>query len=346
MKKFLFLTAIIATIGFYSCNKNVESVREIVTDTTSAKINADVLTAGIKVAYGTNIADSVFPAPSKGTSAPVLDTPFAKIYQVFKGGYLTIYPHNLSGNVAGYYVQIVGAKSYFKVDYTKAVGLRKAKNKNSARGYGDGFIDSAIVIKMPAAIDVDSFYIKYAAYDTLNHVSNADTALVIIQQEGSDVMNDSLMGTWRHLYTKCTSELCIWSADTGYMTSYLYECKNGLLVQNNSQIATWIPREVAHFDERFTFDQYGMTINYNSYYKVLNLKTSSCSDYVYDYRSSDTTVQKGTTSYDATSRKLTLIYSSTDQVGFTYSTYTLLELADSSFTILSSSSTAYKFIKQ
>ncbi|GAA3928338.1 hypothetical protein GO495_06035 [Chitinophaga oryziterrae] len=355
MKKNLFLTAIIATIGFYSCNKSGESIRKTVQDTITAKINADVLTAGIKVAYGTNVVDSVFPAASMDASAPVLDTPFTKVYQVFKGGYLTVYPHNLSGNVAGYYVQIVGAKSYFKVDYTKAIGLRRAaaNGKNGARGYGDGFIDSAIVLKMPASIDSGIFYIKYAAYDTLNNVSNADTSLVIVLQEGSEVVNDSLIGTWRHMYTSCYSDgkyQCIWSLDTGYMLMSYYDCVDGLLVKNISATDVVIPHQIAHFDDRITFDKFGMTINYIGSYKILNLQASSCSNYIYDYQSNDTFVRKGTISYDAATRKLTQIYPSADHVGFGYSTYSLLELADSSFTIVLPSSatfkSVYKYIKQ
>jgi hypothetical protein len=351
MKKILLLTAIIATVGLYSCNKNGENIRKPIQDTiaASAKVNADVLTAGIKVAYGTNIADSVFPAASTTPSAPVLDTPFTKIYQVYKGGYLTIYPHNLSGNVAGYYVQIVGAKSYFKVDYTKANGLRRA----NARGHGDGFIDSAIVFKMPASIVGDTFYIKYAAYDTLNNVSHADTATVVVIQQGTDVVSDSLMGIWRHTYTSCYSDgkyQCVWSLDTGYVESYYYECVNGLLVQNVSATAVVIPHQIAHFEDRITFDKFGMTINYIASYKMLNLQTSSCSNYVYDYQGNDTIVRKGTISYDAATRKLTQIYPSADHVGFGYSTYTVLELTDSSFTILLPSSAAfssvYKYIKE
>ncbi|PSL26424.1 hypothetical protein [Chitinophaga ginsengisoli] len=350
MKKYLLLSTIVAFIGFYSCTKNGDNVKRSSPDSL-ARINPDVLTAGIKVAYGTNIVNAVFPTTSNLSSAPVLDTPFTKIYGVFKGGYLTIIPHNLSGNVAGYYVQIAGAASYFKVDYTKASGFRRAgvDDRNTARGLGTGFIDSAIVIKLPASIESGTFHLIYAAYDTLNHVSNVTTVQVIVLDGENNAVNDSLVGTWRYLYGSCNPDEklpCSWSPDTGYRVSYYYECVNGLLVHNNTSTAMAIPYEVGHFDDRITFRKDGFTADYKEYVKVLNVENSTCSNYVYDYENSDndTTLTIGALSFDAASRKLTLIFKSHSSVGLTYKTFTLAELTDSSFTFLYGSR-ALKYIR-
>ncbi|GAA3931412.1 hypothetical protein GO495_15740 [Chitinophaga oryziterrae] len=388
MKKIILFGALAGVVGFYACKKDDKTVTvtNTVHDTTvvnifaSGKVNADVLTAGLKVAYATPVADSVLPAASTNASAPVLDTTYNRVYNVVKSRYLTIYPPNVAGYVAGYYVQIVGAKSYFKVDYTQANGLRKAarqarlasvskaagdaristKNLSGTRGTGDGYIDSTIVFKLPASINGDTFYVKYAAYDTLNRVSRSITSMVIILPEGSDALTDSLTGTWRYNAYKEYSNgqfTSDWQIDTGNVSSYqYYNCNKGMLIAADVETMYYLPYNTYSFTWQYTLGKYNMTQQRRYLYKYLDLNNSSCSNYIYlvnyDYNGLNT----GGFSYDRSSKKLTLVYDdngTASNVNLSYDTYYLSEINDSTLILSGTGESGddnykelYKFIKQ
>lgn len=369
MKKVILFGVLASVAGFYACTKEgtTTTITNTVHDTTiitthaTGIVNADTLMAGLKVGYGTSVTGT-FPTASADASAPVLDTLYNKTYTVVKSRFLTIYPPNVAGNVAGYYVQIAGAASYFKIDYTQAAGQRKAAKqaraavtKNpSARGYGDGYIDSTIVFKLPATINGDTFYVKYAAYDTLGRVSHTITATVLVLPEGSKALTDSLAGTWTYAgynyYYNGSWEYDDYQVDTLYYYNQNFNCNNDQLSWGSDLT---IPYYKYIYHRSWSFDNYSFSYNNTENYGYLNLSTSTCSNYVYDMNNSSYGGTGGL-SFDPKTRKLTVIYDEESNIDLSYDTYYLSELTNTNM-ILSYNEgdgdnnggiSIYKYIKQ
>ena len=399
MKKVLLFGAIAGMVTMYACKKDTVTVTNTVHDTTkttiiktdtvtvfaSGKINADTLTTGINLAYSAGITGE-FPAASTDAAAPVLDSTYKRNYRVIRSRYLTVYPPNVSGFVQGYYVQIVGAKSYFKVDYpaaeverkaarqAKAARLAKAgngrqsvKDLSNSRGNGEGFIDSALVFKLPASVHGDTFYIKYAAYDQQNRVSTPVTAMVIILPAGNAEFTQSLNGSWlKYEYRSIRNGVVQeggeerigarddnggWSVDTGNAYSTYFTCSNDKLDYGNSNAPYFYLYATSSNKETYTFSQYALSLHTRSVSKNWDRNLSTCSGIVFnisDY-SSDS---NGGYSYDAASQKITFIW---DGSNLEYDTYNVISVANSEI-ILSSSNNddedddnyvrQYKYIKQ
>ncbi|WPV68173.1 hypothetical protein [Chitinophaga sp. LS1] len=369
MKKIILSGVLASVVAFYACTKEgtTTTITNTVHDTTivttyaSGIANADTLTAGLKVAYGSSVTGT-FPAASADASAPVLDSLYNKTYTVIKSRYLIIYPPNVSGNVAGYYVQIAGAASYFKIDYTQAYGLRKAAKQAraaatktpNARGIGDGYIDSTIVFKLPATINGDTFYVKYAAYDTLGRVSDAITATVLVLPEGSDKWTDSLTGTWNYYghnyYYNGSWEYTDYQVDTLYNYNQNFDCNNDQLSFGSTLT---IPYYKNIYHSSYSFDNYSFTYSYSNNYGYLDMNTSTCSNYVYNLNYSADS-EEGGFSYDPATKKFTVIYDGSSNVDISYDSYHLAELTDK-YMILSYKESDndyngtidyYKYIKQ
>jgi hypothetical protein len=397
MKKVLLFGTIAGMVTMYACKKaDTVTVTNTVHDTTkttiiktdtvtvfaSGKINADTLTTGITLAYSAGITGE-FPAASTDAAAPVLDTTYSRKYNVIRSRYLTVYPPTVSGFVQGYYVQIVGAKSYFKVDYPAAEVVRKAarqaklarlakatngrqsvKDLSNSRGTGEGFIDSAIVFKLPASIHGDTFYIKYAAYDQQNRVSAPVTAMVVILPAGNAEFTQSLNGSWlkyeyRYLRNGVVQEGGDridarddnggWSVDTGYTNSTYFTCNNDQLSYANEGAPYFYAYNIYSDKQTYTFGGYGFNQHTRRIYKSWNSELSTCSEMVYNLSYDNIYDDNGGYSYDAASKKITFMW---DGYNLEYDTYNVISVSGSEM-ILSSSDddddnevSQYKYIKQ
>lgn len=335
MKSHYMIVALV--ICLFACKKEDKTVTvtETVHDTIynpipiDNAVNPDDLSAGITVGYGSRAADATFPAASP--DGPVIDTSYHRLYKVVEDNYLVIYPPNLSGNVAGYYVQIAGATSYFKIDYTKAKGLR---NTAGARNYGNatGYVDSTIVIKMPIAITGNRFNLRYAAYDSQNRVSLPVTANVTVLPQGSPAFNDSLSGTWSYASFRSYGDGYnneVWAQDTlkSYSQKY-YTCNNGKLVESSAK--TELSLTYYGFVEHryLTFSRYNYSIKSNSAYRTLDLVNSSCTNYTYTYISSSDGAETGSISYDPSIHRLTMITENSSNTALSYISYDVIALTD------------------
>lgn len=362
MKKIYLIGAILGALVFYACKKEDKTitVTNTVNDTInktvwwSGQVDANTLTAAISVGYSTKVADSVLPSASTSADAPVLDTMYKRTYSVIEGQYLTIYPPNISGYVAGYYVQIKGASSYFKVNYSAANTQRKAaraamRAKLAAsgakkasqlpafvRGSGEGYIDSSIVIKLPVSIKGDTFYVKYAAYDTLNRVSKPVTATVIVLPQGSTTFNDSLAGTWNYARYRNYSTGSYdneWTVDTLYpYTQQYYTCNNNTLTASEEATDIYLVSYAWSSHWAFTFNsQYTYSSSYSGSYRNLDLDNSTCSSYAYTYSNNYNNTETGAISYDASKHRLMFIYNNNESnnnsnLDFEYYYYYVSEL--------------------
>jgi hypothetical protein len=366
MKKVLLFSALAGMVTFYSCKKDdktvtvTNNVHDTLTNTVTVfshgMINGDSLSTGINVAYGTRVSDSILPAASADANAPVLDTSYSKIYSAVRGRYVTVYPPNVAGYVAGYYVQIVGAKSYFKIDFPAAEGARKAareaklarlskatngrlstKNAYSARGIGDGAIDSTLVLKLPASVNGDTFYIKYAAYDLSNRVSKPVTAMVVILPEGSDAMTDSLTGTWTYVSYRNYENGVFqndWTIDTLRKESYsYYSCEDNSLIRNDVDTTYNIPYYISHSTWQYKLGKYSM--EYYSSYDQTNFdqENSSCSNFVYNLGYNYEDSNNGGYSYDPRTKIITFINDGNSNLDLNYDSYKLVELTNSTLVV-------------
>src|SRR3954470_8929142 len=125
MKKILLFSAVACSIAFYACKK--DSTTTTPDTTTPPAIDPVALSSAINVGYGTSITGS-FPAASTTADGPVLmsDGYDKRTYYAVNDRYVVIFPHLVTGSVAGYYVKINGAANYYKIDYAAGYDLRKA----------------------------------------------------------------------------------------------------------------------------------------------------------------------------------------------------------------------------
>lgn len=327
MKKILFFLLISA--GFYACKKDTTTTPVKNEDTIISVVYADTLTSQVKVGYATNIADT-FPVASADASAPVLDSVHTQVYKVAKGRYLVVKPKVLSGTPVGYYVQIAGANSYFKVDYTQASNLRRSAIQKGMRAAG-GISDSTIVFKLPDTIQEDTFYVKYAAYDAQNKVSNTVAEQVLVLPDVNNAAADSLYANWRFVGVKHTlngQAYDDWSIDTLRPSSYAYyRCVDNKLVAGSDQSSLHIPATLARMVEILTFTRTTCTDNYTDYDLSIDIANSSCSNYLYtvtkEYKYLVNVVSG--LSYNPATRQL-IIVDEDLSTGLTYRTYQVTEL--------------------
>lgn len=347
MKRALFVGTLAGAMGFYACKKDDKTVTvtETVNDTIintifpNGQVDANTLSDGITVAYSTKVSDSLLPAPSADAAGPKLDSFYEREYTAVKGRYLFLTPPGASGSVAGYYFQIVGAKSYHKITYPAIVNDKRQKNGAAARFEGDN-ADSLIMVKIPLDIKGDTFTVKYAAYDADGRVSNALTARVILLPQGNAAFMDSVAGTWKYFGYKTHvlnndkrrtgAKIAAdedFEADTmnGWAQTY-FICDNNKLVQNAngdlflkyvyySRIRTFIFGQ-ANFKVQNTYSTYS-----------LDREISTCDNQVYSKYTQDPDTDEYDFAFDPATRTLYKIYNHGYNTNFYYMKYHVDELS-------------------
>lgn len=315
MKRALFLSAIACSMAFYACKKDNDTSTPVVPpeDTIAAPVIDPVaLAANVKIGYsGTSDSGSI-PAASTDADAPVLN-PLSDgmTYYAISKRYLVIYPSVSSGYIKGYYLQINGAKSHFKIDYTTAYGVRKA-NQHAGLRDDNGNADSSIVLKLPDALKGDTFSISYAAYDTLNRVSKPISAIVSVLASATATDNDALLGEWNLVRSKEDSDE---EWDSSYLIGYSYNyynyiCTENKLVQSDEEGAVSYSSYKEYRFETLLFSaNNASSFTYGYVGKSLDLEASSCSNLVYTKTDGDTwNNYNGGYSYNAATKVMTEIY--------------------------------------
>lgn len=320
MNKTLIVCAVAGILGTFACKKDnkIVTVTETVHDTintfipVNGKVDPDALSAAISINNGTK-TDGTFPAPSADADAPALDTMYSRMYEVVEGGEMKIYPPNLKGNVAGYYVQITGAKSYFKVTTAEA----------------------PITLTLPMDIKGDTFYVKYAAFDAQNRVSAAVTGVGIILPQGDATFISKLNGHWKYAgrkigYVRDTETP--WEIDTFDVRRETYfRCENDKLVESQDPGTTLITLGGMRIYWDLSFDNNKYTADCGAQTTDLNRDLSTCNNLVYTYYDEMTTKEWGYTSYDVNTRILHLIIdarSFSSPIFYIYSQFYVMELTD------------------
>src|ERR1700739_1649617 len=116
MKKYL-ISALACLAIFAACKKTDNNSSSTSSTSSINPADANAVTSSIKVWHG-SVVSGTPPASTNNTNAPVLDgTGSSQSITTYKGGYAIIHPSVESGAIAGYYLKVNGANSYFKVDY-------------------------------------------------------------------------------------------------------------------------------------------------------------------------------------------------------------------------------------
>jgi hypothetical protein len=282
MKRILLLSAVACSLIFYGCKKddttdNSDPVIEI----PKPAIDPVTLASNIKVGYSATKDTGAIPAASADAGAPVLDTRYDNLtYTAINNRYVVIRPQSLSGAVKGFYLKINGANARFKIDYSTAYNLRKA-NGHSFLREGDNS-DSSIVIKLPAGLKGDTFSVKYAAYDSLNRVSNSINAIVSIVASADSTDNNALSGTWKITrYEIAGQDFPIARPDSSDF-SY-YTCEDNVLVPGGNENDLEIANSIMLTDLTFQFGAKNVLKTFTSYITSSFVENeSSCSNLVYN----------------------------------------------------------------
>jgi hypothetical protein len=311
MKQFLIPCMAIAIL-FSACKKDKGDDKPAPIDIT----NATAVSTNIKVAYSQRLTGKP-PAPTASANAPVLYASSNNQNIVaLSGRYAVITPEVQEGEIAGYYAKVVGSNDYFKIDYTKPRGFRKAptqqhKGLMHARSATD-YADSSIVIALPASITAGTFCVEYCAYDAQNNISNIIKVCITVSELGAGANGGGFAGTWKQSRYRNDINNVEGLWEDVYAKDYdttTYYCINNNLQRWDSAMRN--PILVVRYNQvdtgNFTFAVNG---GFESHFEFtetqFNFSKSTCSNLVFDAHK-DIYKETGGWSYNATTKKLVTI---------------------------------------
>lgn len=314
MKKILFSMMAIA-IAMYACKKSDKGdTTKPVTPISVDSVN--LLTDSLKVNhFKVTTKDALLPAP-KGSTVVLSDRSEDTIYAT-NGSYAVIDPYNdREVEIAGFYVKVKGANSYFTLDYTQPVSRKKASNSKGflARTQMADY-DSVIAIKLPQNILPGSFTVEYEAYDASGNVSNKTSITVtVVAGDQASAEYKLLMGTWKsYAYGEGNADGI--TGDTSFtfinvpdsITAY-FTCTQdgGLTYGGDGSVYTSYWHNTAY--DEITFSA-GSNISYHNQElrKYIDLNNSKCENAVYtNYNYDD--IYTGKLAYDPIAKKAYLIF--------------------------------------
>ncbi|HEX8315876.1 MAG TPA: hypothetical protein VF609_12835 [Flavisolibacter sp.] len=321
------LTFLCFVASFTSCKKEEEPAKE--PETPVSVLNSkdpQAISAAVKVWHGERVQGT---APAPKGSAVGLDASSSEPFTIaFKGRYAIIEPSVAQGNIAGYYLQFNGAKEYFKIDYSKPRGGRlAARRPSSPFGNGsrqsrtlNGNEDSAIVIALPANLQVpDTFCVSYCAYDPSGNVSNVINTCIIVNSLDTDAAGSFLHGTWK---STATWDSTVQHRDTIIYNTWLpapyhtgYACQadpntgNSVLSFNMNAGTTLVSDSMFYLKSHIRFGTNGgMSYEYQSKAKEVDLAASNCSQYIFSVPTEDNQTISGAWNYNAASGKMVLVF--------------------------------------
>ncbi len=333
MKYITHLSILVILAVLFSCKKEGTSSSEQGNKISSKDPVA--LSKSIKAWHGIRIAGSI-PKSIGGGNAPVIEAPEQNYIHAFTGKFAIVMPVIASGDVAGYYVGIQGASEYFKIDYTKpriterrmhAATERKPPHSGAgfrpdSTGIGNTFIDSSIVLTLPADMQIpDTFCITYSAYDISGNVSDSVTSCIIVSALGGDASTGYLNSNWRMFASKDTSgqklydtiQFNKWVTSPDFSIYYCNTIAAGITQVNNYCDNSFAPCSLLNVtDSDYIVNRDlmlgvdgAMTYSDSSMLKRMNISTSGCSAFNFDLTSNTYISHGGWTVKD---NKMIIVY--------------------------------------
>jgi hypothetical protein len=309
MRKLIF--AFIVLLSISSCKKDNKEEKSIINTS-----DPNAVTAAVKVWHGSLVTGQP-PAPSNNNNVQ-LDASLNDEVVAIAGRYAIISPEVVAGDIAGYYLQINGAGSYFKVDFSKPrttnrVRTSRPHSKPGLRLSTDSTnnADSAIVITIPDNIEPGEFCVTYCAYDAQGNVSNLVTTCVTITSFGGDATVSYLEGNWK--LTGSKEDGLPWEdaaiGDTTYSDGYCvngrpsYFCDSSIC--SDLRFINYIG---VYANDVMNFGKTG-ALQYKSEGtdKYLLMDSSTCNNFKYESENYSYQMS-GAWSYDNTAKKITLVF--------------------------------------
>lgn len=281
-KTFLYSLLLVLLIG--ACKKNDENPAQ---DTGIDPSDAKSLFLNIKINHAQKSDGKL---PSESGDGPKLDAVAGnQAIPAIGGKFAVITPKLLSGEIAGYYLRIVGYDdAYYKIDFIRPVSGRKKplllKSQDLPKKIMDDnpdYTDSSIVIRLPDNIKPGTFCAEYIAYDWSSHTSNAVTQCITVSSLGGE---PKLTGKWSVEKTKYGTEG--WKyypvADSVYPNYYACDNNNKpFTVYDSSQAKFQMPsliRKYEYFYWQFAADGGGGEVS-NEIEETLDFINSTCNNF-------------------------------------------------------------------
>ena len=140
--------------------------------------DANALTQVVGMPTGTTRINGSMPSPTGGVQTPVITTLVSNVLTSNGATAPFLYTYtNAINNLAGFYVQVVGSNSYFRVPYTGTPG-------------SSGQINLPLVL--PANVDSGYFCLLFSVYDLNNRVSNQTRVCASVIRLGTGALQVSL----------------------------------------------------------------------------------------------------------------------------------------------------------
>ncbi|MFN6946599.1 MAG: hypothetical protein ACK4ND_16750, partial [Cytophagaceae bacterium] len=187
--------------------------------------------SAIKIRNAT-VKDGTPPAPSTDPAAPIISDPSnpnpnepSPPLKSFGGKNAVLMIDLDQGDVAGYYLQVNGANTYFDISrQTARIGAKKSKIHQLKRTADD---ELYIAIELPENIRPGTFCVSYCVYDAQNRVSNIiERCIEVVQMggAGTEWLTGSGSKTWTMTKIAYTDEDGVTEVDTINTTStYTHE---------------------------------------------------------------------------------------------------------------------------
>lgn len=254
------------------------------------------------------------PVSSTNADAPTIDKEnFSGKLISTQGGSVLIDIDISSGDIAGTYLKIVGAKTYFDIPFDTQGRIFEPGRVFQDTG------DPVIEIDIPDNLGAGVFCAEVGVYDTQHRMSNTVLTCVEITELGGNNSDFLSVNEWKAVHFKDIdrSGRSI-EHDLGELSIDSLSVK---MVCNDDNFEEVTVTKSDRTDNlNFTFSENGfVTINMNAFESGLDLSASNCEQQVYIERQSSTQFN-GTWHYNSTSKELILVVevtnsTSTDEIG-------------------------------
>lgn len=307
MKKTALFSLLIAA-SIVACNKSDKKNTTPVSKPISTD-SVQTLSDSLKVNYYKTSTKGTLPDAKGGTIT--LENQEDTVIAV-NGRYVIVTPQitGAEENVAGYYVRIKGANTYYTVDYTMPITRKKPVHAGLMSRIQSPR-DSIIALKLPVNLLPGTFTVEYEAYDADGNVSNMATSIVsVIANDQTSAEVKLLQGTWSwggYGYVRGTDTMkyTFPYADSSIST---YACSEDNMLISSEEGTEYITDYSYYAFDRETFNTNNSVSEEWSYLDLnINLDKSRCGAPAYDTTASPDS-NSGSYAYNAKTKQLYFIY--------------------------------------
>ena len=315
---------VISAIVFSACGDDDST--KVAPEEVKLSINdPDAVSQAMSVS-GATLKEGMPPSPTSDAASPILNDEGGDEKGIaIAGNGRTIYVNETSGvSIAGIYLQIQGASSYFdipvsstsveggRVGFGRRARTKKTKTMNSWYGFN---------LEIPANLEAGEFCVSYCVYTTDGLVSNVAQVCIIVKEFGGDDSEFLTANAWE-LVSSTYYELYDGQVDTdttivGQLNSNTYDYQ--VTCGDSSAVVSITETDRLNYLYIAMSSNGAFTAEDEYYEKSLDHGNSNCQSIKYDETTLVYTID-GAWSYDAATGEMILIYNGeeTDDQGNTY----------------------------